>query len=75
MKELEQELGLQAGAVRVEGVQMQKDVLRIARHLLADVSAPSASVVQAAHLAADAPDVRAVDDSAPRQSPALQDAQ
>ena len=44
VKELEQELGLQAGAVQVEIVQMQparyaEDVLRIARHLLAEVSA------------------------------------
>ena len=47
MTELEQQLGLQAGAVRVEMVRMQKaryaeDVLRIARHLSADVSAHSA---------------------------------
>lgn len=46
-RELEQQLGLQAGAVQVEAVQMQKaryaeDVLRIARHLSADVSATSA---------------------------------
>ncbi len=47
MKELEQGLGLEAGAVQVERVQMQKarhaeDVLRIARHLSADVSTTSA---------------------------------
>ena len=54
MKELEQELGLEAGAVQVERVQMQKarhaeDVLRIARHLSADVSATSETFTCAAH--------------------------
>ena len=60
MKQLEQELDLQAGAVKVDRVQLQKaryaeDVLRIARHLLADVSAASARVAQAAHLPACCP--------------------
>ena len=48
MKELEQGLGLQAGAVQVVRAQMQKaryaeDVLRLGRHLMAEVSATSAS--------------------------------
>lgn len=46
MKELEQGLGLQAGAVKVTKLQMQKaryaeDVLRLGRHLMANVSATS----------------------------------
>ena len=48
MKELEQGLGLQAGAVQVVRTQMQKaryaeDVLRLGRHLMAEVIATSAS--------------------------------
>ena len=48
MEELEQGLGLQRGAVQVVRTQMQKaryaeDVLRLGRHLMAEVSATSAS--------------------------------
>lgn len=48
VKELEQGLGLQAGAVQVVRTQMQKaryaeDVLRLGRHLMAEVSATAAS--------------------------------
>jgi len=47
VKELEQGLGLQAGAVKVTKLQMQKaryaeDVLRLGRHLMANVSATPA---------------------------------
>ena len=47
MKELEQGMGLRAGAVSIVKAQMQKaryaeNVLRLGRHLMADVSATSA---------------------------------
>lgn len=47
MRELEQGMGLQAGAVCIVKTQMQKaryaeNVLRLGRHLMADVSATSA---------------------------------
>ena len=64
MRELEQGMGLQAGAVSIVKAQMQKaryaeNVLRLGRHLMADVSATSAPLhlLTYAHLWLSSPQV------------------